>query len=1212
MNIRFDKAKLKKFGIVFGSVVTSFYVLFLISPIVLSPIANSYCSQIQAMIKNSTGFDSKLNGVGVTTAPDLSVGLKVKEFSLSIPTSNEPFFKSDNFKVRLSLLPLLMKKVQLADIDAKNLYGNLVIKKDGSLLVEDYFPQNDNQNEPLTSLPFGLKLSNNLPNINVKGYKFVISDAIDSKNYYIQGKNFKISDFILDKKIKVKTSGKVVLDDDTVSNYDLNVYNKLMPNIQLDDLIFPKTVAVADTEDLQQENSTPKINIIDIFKAIKNNGLHADVIAKVKTFGTLNSPEIKGNLDVSAMTVAVNGNKLPESYANLKFKGNKTDIDSIFFSSTDENEKTQIIGSVQSGKKPSIDLTLRSNAKFNNVIKLVDSIAQSFGNNDFKTLSATGGIDADFNINSDMKKVSSTGYLKINPSSLKYGLYNIVIDKITADIDMMNNDINIKKAGFSILGHPLKLSGTIKSNSDTDLKLVADKLSVKGLLAALGQVSLLKENNVNGGTLSLNTSIKGKLSELKPVVKADINSLDILNKASNIKLLLSNAMIKLVCDKKSLTGDIDVNSLILKNPTASVSVPKTRIVMDSKDVTIKNSYLLINNSRVDLTGRVKDYLTKNLKMNIKAKGNIAASDIAAFIPQNMRSMFPYMGKLPVEIVAKGDSKVQDICFKMTANPTNYIKFADIDLLKNKTTKIHTDIKISGDTLSLTDSGLWAGGTSVATLEGGISKLYSNPKLNIIVSVPHSISFPIWGLNNSNITVKGDAAVVGDITNPQVKGSLNFADISSKDMNFALTDLNANLNGPILKGNATAKKFKFGGIIASDISSKFSLLNYTDFYLSDLSAKAFDGKINGKISYNIPNYMIGVDLTGAGLNSTDAVYGAVGIKNALTGTLGFNAKLSMQGVTDREIMNSMKGNVNFDVKNGRFVGIGRLENLVMAQNISSNSILKAAISSLSTLSTVQETDRFKEINGEMTLANGNATISSIKVAGPLMSYFVKGTYYILPNSATLTILGRLDSKVVSCLGVLGDLSADKLLSYIPKFGAMTSKILKQLTADPANENTALIPALSNGSTSYKDFKVIFNGPVESTSSVRNFKWLSTCDTTQMNVKKDLESAKDAVKSNINNKVENAKNTAQNVKSNVNKIVETQKNKVDTAKKEMEQTKADIQKAKENRAQSAENLKKMLNNAMKNSQNKVNSSAPASTTTTTPAAETVKEETTTKAE
>lgn len=1202
MKLRFDKGNVKKFGIIFGTTIVSLYLLFLLLPFILSPIANSYTNKIQDLIKTSTGFDSKIEGLGIVTAPDLSVGVKVKNIELAIPTDDNPFFKSDNFKIRLALLPLLLKKVQLSGASADDLSGSLVVKKDGSFLVQDYIPTSDDNQNTMTALPYGLTLSNHLPNIRVKKYKLTFIDAIDRKNYYLTGENFKISKFILDKQIKLSTNGKIVLDNDVVSNYDLKINNKIMPNIQLDDLVFPKTVSVDNNQSKKEQ--APTINIIDIFKSIKQNGLQADILADIKTSGTLKNHNLNGKLNVSAMSVAVNGKKLPESYANLKFRGNKTDIDSIFFTSSDENEKTQIIGDIHSGKKPSIDLTLRSNAKFNNIIRLVDSIAQSFGCNDFKTLSATGGIDADFNINSDMKKVSSTGYLKINPSSLSYGLYNVLIDKITADIDLMNNDINIKKAGFSILGHPLKLSGSIKANSDTDLNLVADKLSVKGLLAAFGQVALLKDNNINNGTLTLNTTIKGKLTDLKPIVNAQINSLDILNKPSNVKLLLSNALVKLACDKKTFSGDIDVNSLALKTPTASVSVPKTKIVMDSKDINIKNSYVLINNSRVDLTGQVNDYLTNKLKMDIKAKGNVASSDIAAFIPTDVRPMFPYVGKLPVEIAATGDAKTQDICFKMSADSKNYIRFADIDLLKNKTTKIHTDIKISGDTLSLTDSGMWAGKTPVATLEGGISKLSSNPKLNIIISIPNQISFPIWGMNNSNISVKGDAAIVGDLNNPQVKGSLNFSDISSKDMDFALTDLNANLNGAILNGNATAKKFKFGGIAASDINSKFSLVDYTNFYLSNLNAEAFGGKINGKISYNISDTSIGVDITGSGLNSTDAVYGAVGIKNALTGILSFNAKLVMRGVTDKDIMNSMKGNVNFDVKDGRFIGIGRLENLVMAQNISSNSILKAAISSLSTLSTVQETDRFKTIDGNLTLANGNATIQSIKVAGPLMSYYVKGTYYLLPNSASLTILGRLDSKVVSCLGVLGELSADKLLSYIPKFGTMTSKILKQLTADPANENISLIPALTNGSTTYKDFKVIFNGPVESSNSVRNFKWLSTCDTSQMNLKKDLESAKDAVKSNINNQVESAKNTAQNVKTNVNKIVDKQKAKVEAAKKDAEQTKADIEKAKENRAQSAENLKNLLNNAIKNSQNKVNS-----TQTTTSTAEKATTEATT---
>lgn len=83
-------------------------------------------------------------------------------------------------------------------------------------------------------------------------------------------------------------------------------------------------------------------------------------------------------------------------------------------------------------------------------------------------------------------------------------------------------------------------------------------------------------------------------------------------------------------------------------------------------------------------------------------------------------------------------------------------------------------------------------------------MYSNPKLNLIISVPHQISFPIWGLNNSNISVKGDAAIVGDMLNPQVKGALNFSDISSKDLDFELKDMTANLNGDILNGSANAK------------------------------------------------------------------------------------------------------------------------------------------------------------------------------------------------------------------------------------------------------------------------------------------------------------------------------------------------------------------------------------------------------------------------
>lgn len=1192
MKLNFNNSNLKKFGKIFGFTILGLYILFLILPVILTPIANSYSGQVEDIIKSSTGFDAKISGLGIVTSPKLSAGVKVKEFALSVPASEAPFFKAENFNFKLALLPLIIKKVQIDEVSVKSVDGEIYVKKDGNLQVLDYLQQPENQSgEPMTSLPCGFKLSNHLPNLGAKKYKLAFVDAEDNKSYFVEGENFKVRDFILNKKVKLSTKGRIEFAGSEISNFDIKVFNKIMPDLQLDDLVFPKDVVVQDAEAPVVEPLPMPFNVIDIFKAIYNNKLHGDLFADVKTFGTLRNLKLKGHLKAEALSVAVNGKSLPESYADLRFKGSKTDIDSIFFSSSDEDEKTQIIGSVNTGKRPSVDLTFRSNAKFNNIIRLIDSLAQSFGVDDFATLSANGGIDADFNINSDMKKVSSTGYLNVKPSKLIYGLYNIVIDNINADIDMMNNHINIANAGFSVQGHPLKLSGTIDANANTDLKLIANKLSLKGLLLAVGQVALLRENDIKNGTLSLNALFKGHLKDIKPDVTVNLDNLDIYNKPSAIKVSLLNTMVKLLCDKKSLAGDISVKSLVLTHPSATVKVPETKIVMDSKDINIKNSYILLNDSRIDVKGSVKNYISDKMSMNILAEGDIAASDIAGFIPVEVRSMFPYAGKLPLSVIAKGNSKVQDICVKLIANSSNYIKLLDIDALKGKITKLHTDIKLSGDTLNFVNSGIFAGEKPIVSLNGGVTKLYSAPKLKLGISVPQNISFPIPGMENSNITANGNVSVTGDVVNPQMKGLVNVSDISIKDMDFAITNLVAHLNGAILNGNATADRFKFGGIIAENLSSKISLVNYNNLYLTDINADAFDGKISGKVSYGISDSSIGVEFSGKGLDSTKAVYGAAGIKNALTGLMGFNAKLVMKGVTDKEIIQSMRGNINFNIDDGKFISIGRLENLVAAQNVSSNSLLKAALGSLSTLATVQEADKYKSISGELNISNGVANISNIKVSGPLMAYYVSGLYNILPNTANIIILGRLEAKVVSSLGVLGDLSAEKILSYIPKFGAITSNVLKNLTSDPANENTQLIPALSGGSTKYKDFKVVFNGPVESSSSVKSFKWLSQCEIEKTDIKKELQDAKDAVKNNINNQIETTKTNVENVKNNINNIVETHKNRTEAAKQNFEQRKVDFQNTKENSKQNVENLKNLFKNAAQNSQKKVPEPVPA---------------------
>lgn len=1203
-----DKQKLKKIGIWSVSVLAVMYILFLLLPFAVSPIVDSYSDKIEDLVTESTGLKSDLDNISVVTRPNLSAGIKVQNFTLSLPDSNAPFFVSEDISVRLALLPLMLRRIQLDYAGAESVHSTLEVKNDGQFLVMDYLPkaQKDKSSEQFV-LPWGFKLSNRLPDVKVNSYKFAFVDTETSKSYYTDGEKFKITDFVLDKKFKFSAKGKIVLDDMVASNYNLKIKNNIMPDIQLDDIVFPKESVNSKADDEDELNASTQIpfNIIDVFKAAHNNRISADLTTDIKTSGSIKEPQLNGYIKTDALSVAVNGKKLPESYAYLTFKGHHTDIDSMFFTSEDEKENTQVIGSFQTGKKPSVDITLRSNAKINNIIRLIDSIASSFGIEDFKTLSATGGIDADFNINSDMKKVTSTGYMKVLPSRISYGLYNISVDDIVADIDFMNNNINIKKSGFSVLGHPLKLSGTISHDASLDLSVVADKLSLKGLLAAFGQIALLKENEINGGTVSVNAEILGKLNNIKPEVSSSVSNVNVLNKASGLKIVLKDALLTLLYDGKAASGDVNVNSLSFIHPMASVSVPKANILIDEKDINIKDTYIALNNSRVDLKGSVTDYIQDKMSFNITANGNVESADLASFIPKDFKSLISYKGSIPITATLSGNSKVQYIKFNMDANKDNYLSLLDIDLLKNQKTKLHSSIEIIGDTLNLTNTGISTDKSTVAKVTGDISKLYSKPQLNLNIAVPSTISFPIWGVPTSNITANGSVSVLGNIINPQIRGTVNIIDLSIKNMDFAISDLVADLSGYILNGSATARQFKFGGIVAEDLAANFKLNNYNNFILSDISAKSFDGDVNGNFEYIISSSKINTDIKGSGLNSTKAIDGAVGIKNALTGDLDFTADLSMQGLTDKEIIQSMKGNIDFNIADGRFVSIGKLENLVAAQNVSSNSVLKSVVSALSTVSAIQEADKYKYIKGNLSLSNGSANISKILVAGPLMAYYVNGVYNILPNTANLTILGRLDAKVVSLLGPLGELSADKLLSYIPKFGALTSNILKQLTSDPANENTALIPALTGGSTSYKDFKVLFSGPVSGAASVRSFKWLSQCDTSEMNLKKDLENAKDAVKTNINTRVEQAKTNAENIKTNVNNIIENQKTKVESVKKDIEQTKTDIQNAKENAKNNSDNVKNLLLNAIKNSQKQVAPSANTSSETSIPASGEVQE-------
>ena len=87
-------------------------------------------------------------------------------------------------------------------------------------------------------MPFGFVLSNNLPDIKILKHNIKFIDIKTNKAYFLEGKETKVSDFVFNKKIKVETEGKIVLDNFESLDYEIKIFNRLMPDMNFNDAVF--------------------------------------------------------------------------------------------------------------------------------------------------------------------------------------------------------------------------------------------------------------------------------------------------------------------------------------------------------------------------------------------------------------------------------------------------------------------------------------------------------------------------------------------------------------------------------------------------------------------------------------------------------------------------------------------------------------------------------------------------------------------------------------------------------------------------------------------------------------------------------------------------------------------------------------------------------------------------------------------------------------
>src|SRR5574344_1268186 len=1149
---------MKAFKYILATIASIFLIAYLSFLFVLPNLIDmdKYSPQVTKFIEETTGFQVKVRNLKVRTSWNLSAGVLIGKADFKYPTG-EKFAQINDLDIRFSLWSFFFKKVRFDSVSADKALMNIKVKSDGTFLMSEFVGKNAPKTVSLKNVKIPLTFSSHMPKISIKKYRFSFIDTYGTNNNTLKGTNLKINNFVLREKIKVTAKGIVIINGRKQITYDLNVYSEY----------FPKFTAT--------NSGVDAVNIMKIFKDLYAYNLCANIKSNIRIE---KDGDINGVISIKNLVATIGGNTLRPSFLNLKFDDKLINIDSEIY--TKNSGKAVVNGIINNSSHKYISLKVNSDqTDIGEVLSVANTLLEVIGNKDLNGIKAKGKLNANFNIKSDFKTVQSFGFLRIENARVTYNLYNPVLDSIFANIDFSQNRVNILQSSAKLNGEPIQLKGTIDKNAFANLELNADNVQLKGVLALLCQFHFLRENEIKSGLVRLKATLTGRLDHAKPEVISRITNVRLFNIVHNTRLKLSKAAIYFYSDGKKITQGIAKfeNLQLSKMNFPTVSIPDSEISFDNKDIIVKKNAFFINNSKINFFGKIMDYPSNTPNSDFTIYGLMRANDLRQMLPPQNRSGVSAIGKIPLIIKIKG-KEMTEIKAQMIANNSNHLGVFDINTLRGKISLVNANLVYSQDELRIRELALYslntnhglsnnfnvniASGTKVAEMFGKITNLGYNPTLSgVSVRIPNKITTSIPGYEASNVNLKGELELNGDLFNPQITGYLtvprasipsiktqmnnlvlhfnknstsancrqvllanslvginaeilnDFSNgITIKNLDFIANslDLDAlsaiiNKNGyqtpkiRIQSGKGTVDNFKFGNLRATNITNDITLMN-NSLRLSNIRGNSFYGKIGGSIIYDLNSGRTWINMQGRGLSAGNAIKAVTPQSGDVAGTLDFDSKLSTVGFSSAQIQQNLKGNTIFIISNGKMGTLGKLEHLLYAQNLIKSNWLNASLNLFVKSFAVKNTGFYKYIKGRINFNNGFANIAVIKAAGPTMSLYITGRYNMHYNEDNLIILGRFSAIVVRVLGPFGELSVNKVLSFIPNIGNITSSFINNMTTPPMYENTAMIPPLIPATQMpTRKFKVMIDGNVQSKSSVKYFKWLSMPRTPQMQTK-----------------------------------------------------------------------------------------------------------------
>lgn len=928
------------------------------------------------------------------------------------------------------------------------------------------------------------------PNINIRKYSINYNNADKKENYKIAGSNLEISKLPAYKNWKLNTIGQFFINNKQYISYDLSV----IPNI-------PPIEFKKDDNDLA-----------DFIEQIKVLDFHSDIIADLKiNEGSDGENIISGLVNIDNISVLDFEKKNPKSFVYLTFLGNKTGILSNIYATGDK--KVCIEGMVNNSKKPELDLKVKTDKiNLSDLFKKVKLIVDC---SKFRGIdSLAGTLNADFSIKGDINKIKSTGFLNLTDASIKAS--GLDINKINAEIDLSNNVITINNAIGYVNNAPIMLKGKI--DKEINLELLMSKVELKHLCP--------KDFGIKRGVVSLVANIGGTFENI--VHKENLLVENFI--AQKNKNNLSFDTLKIDTSKEN-TAYIS-NVIIKPECTQIIKLPLLKILIDKDFVKIPETNIFMPNSKLKLKADASNYNNSNLTYNLNIDGSVSSKDI--------NILKPYSANYPVKFSATGNKSVQNIDSQILFEKAMILdEPAIINLtskIENNVLKLD-DFSISsfkGNFSNNFKNNLK--GSKKLIISGSIENL-SNPVFkNVRVFIPQQLNITS---SDTVAQVKGDVFVNGKLSKPEIVGQITVQNLINQFLQLAVTNLTIDFNKDVAVVNSPLIKLGdssvgVNGTISTDISKELNVKNITvkskyintdtllmykdspimkllplkvsegkfyaekammnlygstiylsaltsDFQMRDnvmyarnIASELFNGKLSGNADFNLKDESFISKIQARGVSAAP-IFDIVAVKkDTVSGIMDFDTSFS-GNLTTRQ---SLNGDIKFKVHNGHMGTLGKLEHLLYAQNVISDSMLRTSLSVVTKAITLKDTGLFKYLQGDINMKNGVANIKMLQSQGPLMSLFIKGQYYPNTDYAKLVILGRLSDEVITGLGSFGEFSMNKLMIML------TGEENKyNIPVDDLDK----LPQLPMKNT--KEFRSVINGILEKPSSVILFNWIS---------------------------------------------------------------------------------------------------------------------------